>query len=89
MPRSAADPTFAITEPAARDLAPIEAVHDPGLVRFLATAWEEYQREVHPAHDVVPDVFAMPGLRAGMGPAREPTASAPDSGGGASRRRRR
>ena len=67
-----ADPTFTISEPPARDTAPIAAVHDPGLVRFLATAWEEYQRDVHPAHDVVPDVFAMPGLRDGMGPAREP-----------------
>jgi acetoin utilization deacetylase AcuC-like enzyme len=69
----AADPAFTITEPAPRHTAPIEAVHDPGLVRFLATAWEEYQRAVHPAHDVVPDVFALPGLRAGMGPAAEPT----------------
>ena len=34
-------------------------MHDPGLVRFLATAWEEYQREQGPTHDVVPDVFAM------------------------------
>jgi acetoin utilization deacetylase AcuC-like enzyme len=45
-------------------------VHDPGLVRFLATAWAEYQRDVRPAHDVVPDVFALPGLRAGMGDGR-------------------
>jgi acetoin utilization deacetylase AcuC-like enzyme len=69
----AADDAFTITEPPRRaDMAPIEAVHDRGLVRFLASAWEEYQRDVHPAHDVVPDVFAMPGLRAGMGPAKEP-----------------
>ena len=37
------------------------------------SAWEEYQREIGPTHDVVPDVFAMPGLRAGMGPAVEPS----------------
>ena len=68
-----ADDRFAVTEPAASsDTAAIEAVHDPGLVRFLATAWSEYQRDVHPAHDVVPDVFALPGLRDGMAPATEP-----------------
>ena len=69
---------------------PIEAVHDPGLVRFLASAWEEYQREIGPTHDVVPDVFSMPGLRAGMGPPAEPSrVPAPASAGGASRRPRR
>jgi acetoin utilization deacetylase AcuC-like enzyme len=68
-----ADGGFAISEPPTTGTTAIEAVHDPGLVRFLATAWEEYQREIGPTHDVVPDVFAMPGLRAGMGPATEPT----------------
>jgi acetoin utilization deacetylase AcuC-like enzyme len=68
-----ADPRFVVTEPpAAAGTAAIEAVHDAGLVRFLASAWDEYQREVRPTHDVVPDVFAMPGLRTGMGPPREP-----------------
>jgi acetoin utilization deacetylase AcuC-like enzyme len=62
----AADDRFVIEEPPERSTAPIEAVHDPGLVRFLASAWEEYQRDVHPSHDVVPDVFALSGLRAGM-----------------------
>jgi acetoin utilization deacetylase AcuC-like enzyme len=62
-----ADDRFEIAEPAVRGTAPIEAVHDTGLVRFLGSAWEDYQREVHPSHDVVPDVFALPGLRHGMG----------------------
>jgi acetoin utilization deacetylase AcuC-like enzyme len=66
----AADERFVIAEPGEWGTAPIEAVHDPGLVRFLASAWEEYQQEVHPAHDVVPDVFAHRGLRAGMGDGR-------------------
>jgi acetoin utilization deacetylase AcuC-like enzyme len=65
-----ADGGFEVTEPPDWGTTPIEAVHDPGLVRFLATAWEEYQRDVRPAHDVVPDVFAVPGLRAGMGEGR-------------------
>ncbi len=63
-----ADGGFAITEPAPAGTTPIEAVHDAGLVRFLETAWANYQRDVRPAHDVVPDVFAMAGLRAGMEP---------------------
>jgi acetoin utilization deacetylase AcuC-like enzyme len=62
-----ADGGFDVAEPVDWGTAPIEAVHDPGLVRFLASAWAEYQGEVGPTHDVVPDVFAMPGLRKGMG----------------------
>lgn len=68
----AADPAFRIVAPDAWGTAPIEAVHDPGLVRFLATAWAEYQRECGPTHDVVPDVFPHPALREGMGAAAEP-----------------
>jgi acetoin utilization deacetylase AcuC-like enzyme len=62
-----ADGGFEVIEPPEWGTAPIDAVHDPGLVRFLASAWADYQSEVRPTHDVVPDVFAMPGLRAGMG----------------------
>ncbi len=62
-----ADARFEVVEPAEWGEAPIEAVHDPGLVRFLSSAWEEYQRAHGPMHDVVPDVFAMSGLREGMG----------------------
>ena len=69
----ASDARFVIAEPDPAGTGPIEAVHDPGLVRFLATAWDEYQRDVRPVHDVVPDVFALSGLRAGMGPLVEPS----------------
>ena len=86
----AADDAFTIAEPAPAGTAPIEAVHDPGLVRFLASAWDDYQRDVRPVHDVVPDVFSLPGP-AGRdgGDGRAGDASAPGSAGGASRRRRR
>ena len=63
----AADARFSFAEPDAWGTAPIEAVHDPGLVRFLATAWAEYQAANGPTHDVVPDVFRHPGVRDGMG----------------------
>lgn len=68
----AADPTFEFAGPQRWGTAPIEAVHDAGLVRFLATAWAEYQAECGPTHDVVPDVFRHPGVRDGMGPGPEP-----------------
>jgi acetoin utilization deacetylase AcuC-like enzyme len=68
----AADERFMIAEPPPTGTEMIEAVHDPDLVRFLATAWDEYQQEVGPTHDVVPDVFALAGLRHGMPPAVEP-----------------
>jgi len=61
------DDTFTIAEPTRWGAEPIEAVHDPGLVRFLERAWADYQ-VTHPGtHDVVPDVFAMPGLLDGVG----------------------
>jgi acetoin utilization deacetylase AcuC-like enzyme len=69
----AADSAFEFIAPDEWGTDPIEAVHDAGMVRFLETAWEEYQRERGHTHDVVPDVFAMSALRDGMGPAREPT----------------
>jgi acetoin utilization deacetylase AcuC-like enzyme len=70
----AADHRFEIAEPTEWGTVPIAAAHDPGLVRFLASAWEEYQQAVRPTHDVVPAVFAHGRLRAGMGDGRgEPT----------------
>ena len=63
-----ADGGFTVSEPPPTGTAAIEDVHDAGLVRFLSTAWADYQRDVRPVHDVVPDVFAMSGLRDGMGP---------------------
>jgi acetoin utilization deacetylase AcuC-like enzyme len=70
----AADSTFEFIAPDEYGTEPIAAVHDPGLIAFLESAWEEYQRERGHTHDVVPDVFAMPAIREGMGPAKEPTA---------------
>jgi acetoin utilization deacetylase AcuC-like enzyme len=69
----AADERFELVAPDEWGQAPIEAVHDPGLVAFLETAWHDYQIERGPTHDIIPDVFAMPALREGMGPAAEPT----------------
>lgn len=69
----AADDRFELAPPDTFGTAPIEAVHDPGLVAFLARAWSDYQVRHPQTHDVVPDVFAMTRLRDGMGPFPEPS----------------
>ncbi len=70
----AADQRFEFADPSEWGLDPIEAVHNPGLVRFLAEAWALYNAEHPGTREVVPDVFAMEALRRGMSPGREPTA---------------
>lgn len=70
----ATDDGFELVAPDEWGIEPVTAVHDPGLVAFLAEAWELYQQAHGPTHDVVPDVFAMPGLRDGMAPGSEPVA---------------
>ncbi len=67
-----ADARFAFVDPLDWGTGPIAAVHEPGLVEFLRTAWSEYQKTHEPTHDVVPDMFSMSSLRAGMGPANVP-----------------
>jgi acetoin utilization deacetylase AcuC-like enzyme len=70
----ATDDRFALVEPAEWGSGPIAAVHDPGLLAFLERAWADYQVRHPGTHDVVPDVFAMPGLLDGVGafPGRAP-----------------
>ncbi len=63
----AADDRFSIVEPDAWGAEVISAVHDPGLVEFLERAWADYQLRHPGTHDVVPDVFAVPGLVEGIG----------------------
>ena len=63
----AADARFSIVEPTAWATSAIDAVHDPDLARFLERAWGDYQVGHPGTHDVVPDVFAMPGLVDGIG----------------------
>ena len=53
---------------------PIDAVHTPGLNKFLMTAWADYQREMRPSHEVVPDFFYRPSLREAMSQIKEPVA---------------
>jgi acetoin utilization deacetylase AcuC-like enzyme len=68
----AGDERFDLVEPTPWGTAPIEVVHAPGLVRFLETAWQEYQAEFGPTREVIPDVFYNPRLREGMSHGVEP-----------------
>jgi acetoin utilization deacetylase AcuC-like enzyme len=68
-----ADDSFPILAPTEWGTAPIEAVHDRGLVRFLSTAWSEYQSVNGPHREVTPDVFFRAGLRNKMHDRGEPT----------------
>jgi acetoin utilization deacetylase AcuC-like enzyme len=67
-----ADPAYRFVDPTEWGTAPIEAVHDPGLHRFLSTAWHEYQAVRPGTREVVPDVFFRAGLRNKMAPLDEP-----------------
>ncbi len=66
---------FSFVAPAEHGVAPIEGVHDPGLVAFLATAWAEVQAEQELA-EVFPDTFVHPAIREGMGAAPAPGGAA-------------
>jgi acetoin utilization deacetylase AcuC-like enzyme len=51
---------------------PIVAVHDPGLLRFLAEAWPQLRTENIDRPAVVAEAFNVRGLTEGMGPIAEP-----------------
>src|SRR3954469_22117720 len=57
----------------ARDDSALLAVHDPALVEFLRTAWEDWSAAGLPSDRVVPYIFAREGLTSGREPA-PPTA---------------
>jgi len=73
----AAEPGITLEEPGQTGLEPILRVHDPGLVRYLETAWDEWTRAGLPADGIVPDTFLHPGFgphAARAGGAPEPRA---------------
>jgi acetoin utilization deacetylase AcuC-like enzyme len=68
----ATDARFQFVSPTEWGTAPIEAVHDPGLLRFLSEGWALYNSKHPGTREVVPDVFYRPALRDKMSPGREP-----------------
>jgi acetoin utilization deacetylase AcuC-like enzyme len=71
----AGDDVFRAAKPAEHGLDPVLAVHEAGLVRWLAEAWGECGPD-SPTREIFPHTVLHPGLRAGMGHGHEP-ASAP------------
>lgn len=63
----AADPTFALELPAEHGLEPALAVHDPGLVRFLADAWDAWRATGETGDGFMADIFLHPGLQTQAG----------------------
>jgi acetoin utilization deacetylase AcuC-like enzyme len=56
---------FNFVDPTDHGRSPIDAVHDPGLVDFLSTAWQDFQ-SVRRQREVFPDSFLHPALREDM-----------------------
>lgn len=69
-----ADARFEFLAPTEWGTAPIEAVHNPGLVKFLSEGFRLYTAEHPDVSHVVPDVFYRPALRDKMSAGREPQA---------------
>jgi acetoin utilization deacetylase AcuC-like enzyme len=74
-----ADGGFDIIEPTAHGDGPILAVHDPGLLRFLETAWPDFKRQGLKRDFLVADTYPSLAMFEGMSPEaiaalREPTA---------------
>ena len=69
-----ADGGFHFQEPEAHGAEPLTAVHDPGLVRFLAEAWPQARRENIARPALIAEAFSVRGLFEGMNTAREPKA---------------
>jgi acetoin utilization deacetylase AcuC-like enzyme len=71
----AADGAFTIAAPTDHAVAPIAAVHDEGLIRFLAEAWSDLQAQGVQREAVVAEGFNVRALTEGMSaPSLEPRA---------------
>jgi acetoin utilization deacetylase AcuC-like enzyme len=66
-----ADGGYKIVDPVEHGVGPIEAVHEPAMVRYLEEAWRDW-RAANQEPQAIPDTILHPALREGMGPAREP-----------------
>jgi acetoin utilization deacetylase AcuC-like enzyme len=65
------DGGFEFREPTEHGLAPVTAVHDAGMVRYLENAWSEWRRYSEKP-EFWPDTILHWALRDGMGPSPEP-----------------
>ena len=63
-----ADGGFELGAPTEHGDGPIAAVHDPGLLRFLAEAWDEARAAGHPYDALVPETILSRHATEGMSP---------------------
>jgi acetoin utilization deacetylase AcuC-like enzyme len=63
-----ADGGFTLTAPTEHGDAPLNAVHDPGLVRFLAEAWPEHRAQLTPRAFLSADTYPNRSMFEGMSP---------------------
>ena len=77
-----ADDGFQRADPTEHGTAPITAVHDPGLVRFLEEAWREAERQVIERDFLVADTYPSRSMFAGMSDAFIAGRPEPESVGG-------
>ena len=78
----AADGGFEVTDPTDHGTAPILAVHDPGLLRFLETAWAETVRQQIDREFLVADTYPTRAMFAGMSDGFVAARPEPDAIGG-------
>ncbi len=76
------DGGFAMAEPTGHGAAPILAVHEPGLVRFLEEAWAESQRQSIDRDFLVADTYPTRGLFQGMSESFVASRPEPEAVGG-------
>lgn len=69
------DDRFRSVTPSSHGTAPITAVHDPGLLAYLETAWQRFHGELPERAAAIADSFLHPAMVEGMGPGREPSHS--------------
>jgi acetoin utilization deacetylase AcuC-like enzyme len=67
-----ADGGFTLQDPETHGAEPITAVHDPGLLRFLAEAWPQARREAIGRTAHIPEAFAARAYFEEMRIARQP-----------------
>jgi acetoin utilization deacetylase AcuC-like enzyme len=85
-----ADPAFTFTSPVDHGLEPVTAVHEEGLIRFLAEAWSLWRADGGGGGSMppqlVPDTIVHPAMREGMGPPLSPRVPSAGSATGAGTR---
>ena len=63
---------YSFLEPTDHGTEPISAIHDAGLMTFLATAWDQFSNGRHDRRVLMPDTFHNTHLREGMESGRVP-----------------